>query len=236
MIKYSLISILSILILLISISSASAQGGSSEYSAYSQYYTMPSGTYTQGHITTPEKYDIQNKQPNDLYFAGQKQSTSYSQYQNYNTYMGGYSLWIQGATSWTQYAVVPKGSYLSLVAITPNGGNGYLYEVSSDGQCKKYNYYFYPGYNLIKYYPDNTGQYMLFYSIDYYVSNVIVIKAVNYYPPYQQQNYQQQNYQQQNYQQQNYQQQNYQQPGYLQLGNQQTGYQQSGNQQSGNSY
>lgn len=217
--KYSLLSMLSVLIMLVSLSGVFAQGDGSQYSAYSQYYTMTSGAPSQTHITAPEKYDVQGKQPNELYFSGQKQAAPYSQYQNYATYTGGYSLWIQGATSWTQYAVVPQGSYLSLIAISPTGGNGYIYEIYPDGQLKKNYYYFYPGYNLIKYYADKTGQYILLYSIDYYVSNAVVINVVNYYPPYQQTSYQQPSYQQQP---------SYSQPSYQQSSSQQSGYQSSG--------
>ena len=31
-------------------------------------------------------------------------------------------LWIQGTTNWTQYAVVPVGTWLELVAYAPVGG------------------------------------------------------------------------------------------------------------------
>lgn len=219
--KYSILSILSVLIILVCLSGVLAQGDGSQYSAYSQYYTMPSGSTSQTHITAPEKYDVSSKQPTELYFSGQKQAAPYSQYQNYATYTGGYSLWIQGATSWTQYAVVPQGSYLSLIAISPTGGNGYLYEIYPNGQLKKNYYYFYPGYNLIKFYADDIGQHILLYSIDYYVSNAIVINVVSYYPP--------SSYQQPSYPQPSSQQSSYQQPSYQQsTSSQQSGYQSSG--------
>jgi hypothetical protein len=123
--------------------------------------------------------------PATVYFSYQMQAVPYSQYKTYPTYTGGNSLWIQGATSWTQYAQVPQGSGLSLLATSPTGGNGYLYEIYPDGKLSKDNFYFFPGSNQINFYADNIGQHILLFIIDGQVSNSIVIDVIPYIPPYQ---------------------------------------------------
>jgi hypothetical protein len=159
----------------------------STVSQYSQYYSM---TGQKTHITAPQKYQVTGNMPSTLYFSGQQQAVPYSQYQSYATYTGGNSLWIQGATSWTQYATVPQGASLSLLAISATGSNGYLYEIYPNGQLMTNYYYFFPGYNVINFYADTIGPHILLFSINGQVSNAIVINVVQYYPPtYQQPSY-----------------------------------------------
>ena len=187
-----LVSMLLALILLTCVSGVQAQGPDQmvsatskvDFSQYSQYYSMPQGSAPTTHIVAPEKYDINGKVPTSIYFGYQQQAVPYSQYQTYSTYTGGNSLWIQGATSWTQYAAVPQGSSLSLLAISSAGGNGYLYEIYPDGHLTKNYYYFYPGYNLINFYADAVGQHILLFVIDYSISNAVAINVVSYTPPY----------------------------------------------------
>lgn len=186
-----LISVLLALILLTCASGVQAQGPNQMASAtytedvsqYSQYYSMPQGTAPTTHIVAPEKYDLNGKVPTSIYFGYQQQAVPYSQFQTYATYTGGNSLWIQGSTSWTQYAAVPQGSISSLLAYSSTGGNGYLYEIYPDGHLVKNYYYFYPGYNLINFYADATGQHILLFAIGYSISNAVAINVVAYYPP-----------------------------------------------------
>jgi len=190
--RNSLISILLALILLTCVSEVQAQVPDQMLSAtskvdvsqYSQYYSMQQGSAPTTHIVAPEKYDINGKVPSAIYFGYQQQAVPYSQYQTLAMYTGGNSLWIQGTTSWTQYAAVPQGSSLSLLAITPPGGNGYLYEIYPDGHLTKNYYYFYPGYNLVNFYADAVGQHILLFAIDYSISNAVAINVVSYAPPY----------------------------------------------------
>ncbi len=135
------------------------------------------------HIEAPKKSDIKGKTPNTVYFSYQMQAMPYTQYQTYATYTGGNSLWIQGSTSWSQYARVPQGSSLSLMATSSNGGNGNLYEINPDGKLYKNAFYFYPGYNQIDFYADSIGQHILLFVIDGQVSTSVVIDVVSYYPP-----------------------------------------------------
>ena len=152
-------------------------------SIYSQYYSIYKGSTPKKHIEAPKKSDIKNKTPATVYFSYQMQPMPYTQYQTYATYTGGNSLWIQGSSSWTQYAKVPQGSSLSLMATSSTGGNGNLYEINPDGKLYKNAFYFYPGYNQIDFYADSVGQHILLFVIGGQVSNSVVIDVTSYYPP-----------------------------------------------------
>jgi hypothetical protein len=162
-------------------------GNPPSYSAsdpiYSQYYSMHSGSAPKKHIEAPKKGEIKDKTPTTVYFSYQMQAMPFTQYQTYATYTGGNSLWIQGSSSWTQYAKVPQGSSLSLMATSSTGGNGNLYEIHPDGKLYKNPFYFYPGYNQIEFYADSIGQHILLFIIGGQVSNSIVIDVTSYYPP-----------------------------------------------------
>ncbi len=154
-------------------------------SQYSQYYSIPNGPVPKTHIEAPVR-QVTKGTPAMVYFGNEMQAVPYTQYQTYATYTGGNSLWIQGPSSWTQYAIVPQGASLSLVATSATGGNGYLYEITPDGQLYKNSYYFYQGNNQINFYADSIGQHILLFAINGQVSNAIVIEVTTYEPPYQQ--------------------------------------------------
>jgi len=125
---------------------------------------------------------LKGAEPDTIYFGSTQKAVPYSQYQTYALTTGANSLWIQGATSWTQYAMVPLGSMLTMITVSPSGGQGYLYEVYPDGTLDKNGYYFYP-YNQIGFYADQVGEHQLFFNIDGQPSNVIVIDVIPYQPP-----------------------------------------------------
>lgn len=166
----------------------------SQFSMYSQYFSMPGGSAPKTHITYPKNYPIKNLGSLFVYFTVPKYSTSYSQtyvmpsyqtysmpysqYQtNYATYTGSISLWVQGTSSLTQYVNVLQGSSLALVAISPTGGNGYLYEIAPGGILNTNSYYFYQ-YNQMSFYADTIGQHVLLIVINDKVSNAIIINVV----------------------------------------------------------
>ena len=155
----------------------------SAVSKYAQYYKMPSVYGSSIHITAPKQFDIKANLPATVYLSYQMQAMPYTQYQTYATYTGGNSLWIQGSSSWTQYASVPQGSSLSLIATSSTGISGHLYEINPDGKLYKNTYYFYPGYNQIDFYADSIGQHVLLFVIGGQVSNSIVVDVTSYYPP-----------------------------------------------------
>ncbi len=132
----------------------------------------------------------------------------------------GNALWIQGTTGRTQYAMVPLGERLSLVAVALKEGNGYLYEKHPDGQMTKSDHYFTPS-SQIGFYADTVGQHILSFSIYDQASNSIVIDVVDRNAP----SYQGQSYKQQGYVETGYKQQGYQEPGYKQQGYQGQSYQ-----------
>ena len=148
---------------------------------FSQYYRSTSEA-PKDQLTSPTKIDLKGMEPTTLYFGSTQKAVPYSQYQTYALTTGANSLWIQGASSWTQYAMVPQGSMLTMITMSPTGGQGYLYEVYPDGTLDKNGYYFYP-YNQVGFYADQVGEHQLFFNIDGQPSNVIVIDVIAYQPP-----------------------------------------------------
>jgi len=162
-------------------------------SQYTQYYSMNAGASPNAHISPPQPVDIKLSMPNMVYFGNQIQPVQFTQYQSSPTYAGSNSLWIKGTTDWTQYAAVPVGANVSLLAISPNGGSGILSLVDASGQAYSYNYFFYPNSQLT-FYADAPGRHMLTYSIGGTPSNPVVIDVTgtltmtytptqSYYPP-----------------------------------------------------
>jgi plastocyanin len=147
---------------------------------FSQYYSPVSEEPVE-QLTTPSKISLNEVEPDTLYFGSTQKAMTYAQYKSNALATGTNSLWIAGASSWTQYAVVPLGSELNLIAISPSGGYGRLYEIYPDGTLFTNSYSLYP-YNQIGFYADEVGEHQLFFNIDGQPSNVIVIYVV----PYQQ--------------------------------------------------
>ena len=165
---------------------------------YSQFYTM-TGTAPSNPIGAPQQFEIAGNMPSTVYLGEQMQPVPYSQYQSSSAYPEASSLWIKGATAWTQYAVVPQGATVSLFAISPTGGSGSLTFVDSDGQTYSHNYIFYPN-SLSTFYADTIGRHMLSFAINGLSSNQVVIDVVGgtytqpsnnpgYYPGYYPSNY-----------------------------------------------
>ena len=152
----------------------------SQVMQYSQYYQITPEPPSHP-LTAPAKYEIRGQEPTTLYFGASQKAVPYSQYQTYAMTLGMNSLWIQGATSWTQYAVVPQGASLSMIAMSPSGGYGYLYEVYPDGTLDKNGYEFYP-YDQIGFYADQVGQHLLFFVVNGQPSNIVTIDVVPYQP------------------------------------------------------
>lgn len=151
---------------------------------YTQYFKSVSsaGQAPTTPISAPKQFDLSGNEPEMLYFGSAQKAVPYMQYQTYALNTGANSLWIQGTSSWTQYAAVPLGSSLSLIGMSSTGGYGYLYEIYPDGTLDTNSYYFYP-YNQIGFYADQVGQHLLFFNIAGQPSNVIVIDVQQYQPP-----------------------------------------------------
>jgi len=149
---------------------------------YSQYYSSSTGA-PEEQLTAPTQVQLNEVQPDTLYFGASQTAVPYTQYQTYSLSTGGNWLWISGRDSWTQYAMVPLGSVLNLIAISPSGGYGSLYEIYPGGDLNENTYSFY-AYNQLRFYADEVGQHLLFFNVANQPSNVIVIDVVPYQPTY----------------------------------------------------
>ncbi len=159
-------------------------------SQYSQFYTALTGSAPNSQILPPVQFNLTGKTPESVYFGIQMQQVPYSTYQSTAS---GNALWIQGAKDWSQYAVVPQGTMVSLLATSSNGGNGNLILVDSSGQNYTYSYFFYPASQL-GFYADVPGRHKLSFITGEVASNTVVIDVSgtvtmtytptsNYYPP-----------------------------------------------------
>jgi hypothetical protein len=170
-------------------STVSTQANASSYanpaastSQYSQYYSMNTGSIPSTHISAPVKVDLLGKPPANVYFSTQSQAVPYSQYQSSAGSSGANTLWIQGSSDWTQYAIVPLGATVPLIVSSLTGGSGYLTEVHPDGKVYNTNFYFYPQ-SLMNFYADSVGSHIVAYTIGGVKSNSVVINVTGSIPP-----------------------------------------------------
>src|SRR5512136_380893 len=149
-------------------------------SQYSQYYTM--GTAPNTHITAPQSFIMEGNTPTNVYYGYQQQPVPYAQYQSSPTYNTGDTLWIKGIDGWAQYAQVPLGALVTLVATSPNGGSGYISDTHPNGQTYTFNYFFYPESQLT-WYADTPGRHTLTFTIPGDPSNPVTIDVTGTYTP-----------------------------------------------------
>lgn len=144
------------------------------FSPYKEYYAPAKTTSTSGIISNPAKFDITGRAPSVVYYGGGS-GLPYSQYAS--LYSKTNDLWIQGRNNWTQYAVVPVGTWLQLVAHVPVGGAAGFYEtVQTDTAATKYmTYQFSSGYNSMSYYAGSVGRHMLYFVVNNQPSNVVIV-------------------------------------------------------------
>ncbi len=148
------------------------------FTPYREYYTTTTGTPVVAlgrGISAPTVYDISQRTPTYVYY-GTGQGLPYSQYTSMVPPRTN-DLWIQGTGNWTQYAVVPIGTQLQLVANASAGGPGGFYEVIQAGNATlNYNtYQFFPGYNAITFNAGQVGRHMLYYVMNNQPSDVVVV-------------------------------------------------------------
>ena len=158
---------------------SATQSGQVDVSQYSQYHTMGQPV-PNTHITAPQQFNIEGSVPSTVYYGNQQQPVPYSQYMSNPNYAGANSLWIKGSASWTQYATVPQGSNVQLLALSPNGGEGYISEIDPTGKINNYNYYFYPN-SLLNFYADTPGRHVLSFIVAGQPSNQVTIDAFSAY-------------------------------------------------------
>ncbi len=156
----------------------SATQNNAQYAQYSQYYTMNTGPAPNTHISVPQQYDITSNMPTTVYFSNQMQPVPFSMYKSNPTYSENDSLWIKGATDWSQYAAVPVGANVSLLAISAIGGSGILNLVDANGQTYSYNYFFYPNGSRLTFYADTPGRHTMSFAVGGISSNPVVIDVI----------------------------------------------------------
>ena len=145
------------------------------FSPFKGYYTSSGMPLVGGIISTPTKYDISQRTPSKIYY-GTGQALPYSQYVS-SVPSRTNELWVQGATDWSQYVVSPLGTWLQLVAYSPDGGSAGFYEVvQTSTTSPKYNtYQFNPGYNTMNFNADQVGRHILLYVVNNQPSNVVIV-------------------------------------------------------------
>jgi hypothetical protein len=156
------------------------------YSQYAQYFNFSTSSGSaegQGQASGVQSYDIKGQEPSSLLIGGQQQKAiAYSQMQPYAVFTGGNTLWIWGGISWAQYAQVPQGASMSLIAITPNSDSGNLFEIYPGGQEVVTDNIYFSGYTLIPFTADTAGQHVLLFVINNQASNAVIIDVLPYYP------------------------------------------------------
>jgi hypothetical protein len=153
------------------------------FSPFREFYTTSGMPVVGGIISTPIKFDIAQKTPTTIYY-GVGQALPYSQYMSSMPSKTN-DLWVQGATSWSQYVVSPVGTWLQLVANAPVGGSAGFYEIVQTGTTvTKYStYQFNQGYNTMNFNADQVGRHMLYFVVNNQPSNVVVVDVFAQAPP-----------------------------------------------------
>ncbi len=150
---------------------------SNAFSFFSEYYINTGTPIVGGIVSVPVQFNIAQRTPSRVYLVS-GQAIPYSQYTSM-VVANSNQLWIQGATDWSQYVISPVGTWLQLVAYTPNGGNANVYDIiQTSGSAVKYRQYqLYPGYNSMNFYVGDAGRHMLYFIVNNQPSNIVVIDA-----------------------------------------------------------
>jgi hypothetical protein len=140
---------------------------------YSQFYGSIGGSAPSAHITPPVPYNITSA-PTYVYFGTQMQQVPFSVYQ---PAASGNALWIQGSRDWSQYAQVPQGALVPLLAITPSEGPGSFVLNAASGQKIEYQYFIYPTSKLA-FYASAPGRHTVAFMINGAPSNSVTIDVL----------------------------------------------------------
>ena len=155
---------------------------SSTFSPYREYYTAYTTTISpvaSSSLGSPVPYDITGKTPYGVFYRNGLW-LPYATYASYQSVPSN-DLWISGQTNWTQYALMPVGATLQMLASVPAGGMGSLYEVVQSNVVKtEYKTaQFNVGYSSMTFYAGQAGRYMFYYVINNQPSNIVVIDVFN---------------------------------------------------------
>ncbi|HSD58483.1 MAG TPA: plastocyanin/azurin family copper-binding protein [Methanotrichaceae archaeon] len=154
---------------------------------------QPAESFSQFYIIEPqpaapeqlvvEEYEVSGREPEQVYFGGpEQQAVSYTEYEALAATAEPNALWIQGRDAWVRYVQVPRGSRLTLLALTQTSGPGTFYQVFPSGRLDQNSFFLYP-FSAIDFYADNVGQHLIFFVKDNVPSNVVIIDVQPFAPP-----------------------------------------------------
>jgi hypothetical protein len=151
---------------------------SSAYSLLSEFYINTSVPIVGGF--TPVKFDVSHKKPSKIYY-GSGTGVTYTQYQSFVSSTKSNELWIEKGADWSQYAIVPAGNALKLIAFTATEGQADYFDTlqtdSASVTSKRVS--FFSGYNSMKFVADKVGRHILLFVINNQPSNAIVIDVIS---------------------------------------------------------
>jgi hypothetical protein len=150
----------------------------STFAPYREYYkttVAPTMFVMSDAVSSPVQYDIAGQMPAGVYYRN-------GQWLSYTTYATSQitrsnDLWISGQTNWTQYAAIPVGSSLQLLANVPSGGVGSFFKliqtnaISTDYKTAQ----FYPGYSSMSFIAGQTGRHMFYFVVNNQPSNLVIV-------------------------------------------------------------
>jgi len=114
---------------------------------------------------------------------GMPQLPQYAQLQANPIYASTNSLWIQQGQNLTRYVIVPLGSAVTLLAISPTQGSGDFIDARSDGTKNIGHDFRFPCQQ--PFVPDSTGRHTLTFTNGGQASNPVVVDVIsNFYPGY----------------------------------------------------
>jgi hypothetical protein len=152
--------------------------------SFSQFYTIePEAQEAIPEQLIVEEYAVSGREPEDVYFGGPEQrAVSYSQYETLATTAEPNALWISGRDAWVRYVQVPKGSKVTLLALTQTSGPGTFYQIFPSGGLSRNGFYLYP-FSAVDFYADEVGQHLIFFVKDNVPSNAVIIDVQPFVPP-----------------------------------------------------
>jgi plastocyanin len=150
--------------------------------SFTQFYHIePQAVVTEQLVV--EEYEVSGREPEEVYFGGpEQQAVSYSEYEALAATAEPNALWIQGRDAWVRNVQVPRGSRLTLLALTRTSGPGTFYQIFPSGSLAKNNFFLYP-YSTVDFYADDIGQHIIFFVKDNALSNAVVIDVQPFAPP-----------------------------------------------------
>lgn len=149
----------------------------STFVPYREYYktVTPTMYVMSDAVSSPVPYDVAGQTPLGVYYRN-------GLWLPYATYASSQAtrsndLWISGQSNWTQYAAIPLGSSLQLVASVPSGGSGDFFKliqtnaVNTDYKTAQFK----AGYSSMSFIAGQTGRHIFYFVVNNQPSNVVIV-------------------------------------------------------------